>query len=207
MWETARGYAYAIRNFFDERLEDENMLGSRPTYFGDRMFGKFTTKLTNAFKERVSLTGDLLSNPREASTDADRETLAKTSVWKGDTTSAEFLSLNTGMYTFSGRSSETANARPDHVYVDYKKEAHIRYPVIKQSVRRNKQTNEQDCATYPHRVSCIILCFVHVSTNWYFNLTVLSLFISSFVHVAVSYISGLRGSFDSRLFFFLSIAY
>lgn len=87
-----------------------------------QQFGKLTTKLTSSFKERVSLTGELLSKPREASTDADRETLAKTSVWKGDMTFAEFLSLNTGMYTFSGRSSETTNARPDHVYVDYKKE-------------------------------------------------------------------------------------
>lgn len=111
---------------------------------------------------------DSMSNPHEASTDEDRESLALTCVWKGDADSAEFYALNVVMYHAPGRhapgqSSEVARSQKQHLTVKEKHEPFLNYPVVSHWLQQHKNNKEQDLDMFPHRVSDsgVVILFQH----------------------------------------------
>jgi len=91
-------------------------------------------------------------NPREPSTDEDREAMALCCVWKADAEAAEFLHLNTAMFQCVGRGSEVAGGQKTHITSKQKNEPLLTFKILSHYLKCHKNDKEQNMDIFPDRV-------------------------------------------------------
>jgi len=148
-YDSATGYASAVKVFFLNRFRDKQPL----LVFCDPSWRKLRNLLHTKFKERARRTGQRITTPKVASTDDDRKAMANACFWLGTAEAAEFHGLNVSLYHLIGRGREVSTLKPEDLSVTSANEDHLNHQVISVSIQRDKDGPLQELAIYPHRHS------------------------------------------------------
>jgi len=149
MFESSTGYASSFKAYYANKYREK----PTPPIFEADKWKHLRAKLASVIVDRNRRAGTRLSNPHEASTDSDRDTISMLSVWAATSEAAEFGFLNTDMYYCAGRSSEVSGTRKNRMIAETHSDALLRYERINQGIDRHKNYKSQNLGMYPHRVS------------------------------------------------------
>lgn len=162
MFHSATGYASSVKTYYCTVLYKDR---PTPPVFEQAKWHTLRKDLCKMVVDRVKAEGSKLANSKAAATLEDIAQMALLCLWLGNGRAAEFLAIQSSMVTFSGRGSEVAGMRKDHLTAQFHSEQYMDYTRVKQFIHRHKTSVEQDCASYPHRVSLFVtLCKVPSKT-------------------------------------------
>jgi len=149
-YNTATGYASSIKAYLTNKFRDSQV---EIPCFKPTIWKSLRVKLLNAFQDEKQKTGETLTNPHDASSSRDRQAIAVGCLWTNDAQFAEFWQLNNTMTHLSGRSSEVALLRVNHIEEVTVNEFNYQYEILQLLLKRHKNHKEQTLPVFPHRDS------------------------------------------------------
>lgn len=158
-YSSATGYASSIKAYYENKFRTHQ---STIPVFRLNSWRKLRTKLLSSYEEESRNTGKSLANPHVASTKQDRHAIALGCMWLNNPAAAEFWHLNNTMTQFSGRGSEVALNKREHLSAVEINELHFSYHVIESKLQRQKHGPESHVQVFPSRES--------VHEDYYFSL-------------------------------------